>query len=337
MRMKRLREFTASREMSSMLAVPPSEGDCAMPEPDDLPLDDRAIQTWSRRKQLDAEAQRGLLAASQDLTVCCLASLSRLRQRGDAAPRLLAECRLLRITLAERDETIAILRQRIEKIEPRRRPHYSPEARFRILEHARKFLITVEQAAARFLVTSQTLYNWLAELREHPWRRALGSLLKPVPPVRRYANVVRPLARQMKAFGFGGNRMIAATMAQVGWKPSPRSVGRFCKERPRPTTPPPAPATLPPATTLRGRYPNHLWLADITRIPLLFPFFHLHLAVVLDACSRFPLAASLSLFEPSAAAMAALVARAQWRDTAGPGTSSRTRGTSSRPPSSGRR
>jgi len=274
----------------------------------DVPLEDRAILTWSQRKRLDGQAQRALLSASQDLTVCCLASLGRLRQQGDALSRLMAECRRLRIKAAERDETISILRERLKRMEPRRRPHYSPEARFRILEHARKFLLSVEQAAARFLVTPQTLYNWLAELRQHPQRRTLGSLLRPVPPLRRYANVVRSLARQMKAFGFGGNKLIAATLAQVGWKPSPRSIGRFCKEKSRPDTPPVAPR--PRTTTVRGRYPNHLWLADITRVPLLFPFLHLHLAVVLDACSRFPLAASVSRFEPAAAAMVALLEEA---------------------------
>jgi transposase InsO family protein len=49
---------------------------------------------------------------------------------------------------------------------------------------------------------------------------------------------------------------------------------------------------------------------DITRIPLLFPFLHLHLAVVLDAYSRMPLAAGVFLFEPSARDMLSLVIKA---------------------------
>jgi putative transposase len=49
---------------------------------------------------------------------------------------------------------------------------------------------------------------------------------------------------------------------------------------------------------------------DITRIPLLFPFLRLHLAVVLDAYSRMPLAAGVFLFEPSAKATLALLHKA---------------------------
>jgi len=49
---------------------------------------------------------------------------------------------------------------------------------------------------------------------------------------------------------------------------------------------------------------------DITRIPLLIPFLHLHLAVVLDAYSRMPLAAGVFLFEPSARDALSLVLKA---------------------------
>ena len=61
---------------------------------------------------------------------------------------------------------------------------------------------------------------------------------------------------------------------------------------------------------MRGDYPNHLWLVDITRIPTLFPMLWLHLTVVLDACSRLPLAATIRLGEPSAAVAVALLDRA---------------------------
>jgi len=63
-------------------------------------------------------------------------------------------------------------------------------------------------------------------------------------------------------------------------------------------------------TTVRGDHPNHLWLQDITEIPTLFPLLRLHLMVVLDACSRLPLAASLRLTKPSAALAAQLLERA---------------------------
>ncbi|HJX61338.1 MAG TPA: hypothetical protein VJ578_02095, partial [Dehalococcoidia bacterium] len=78
---------------------------------------------------------------------------------------------------------IEILGEHIADREPRRRHRYSPKLRFRVLEHMRKFMLTVDEAARRFYVTAQTIYNWLGELRENPDAQTVGSLLKPVPPI----------------------------------------------------------------------------------------------------------------------------------------------------------
>ena len=100
---------------------------------------------------------------------------------------------------------------------------------------------------------------------------------------------------------------IAETLFRDAWKISARTVGRICKERPLPHEPR---EDMTRPTTVRGDRPNHLWLVDITRIPTLFPFLSLHLMVVLDACSRLPLGATLRLLEPSAAVAVALMDRA---------------------------
>ena len=110
----------------------------------------------------------------------------------------------------------------------------------------------------------------------------------------------------MHALGFGGHALIARTLARHAWKLSPRSVGRFLKERrPTPTTPPP-PSARGNGKRVEARYPNHLWMVDLTRLPTLFPFLKLTLAVVFDAFSRMPLAARSFLTEPSAHAVADL-------------------------------
>ena len=67
---------------------------------------------------------------------------------------------------------------------------------------------------------------------------------------------------------------------------------------------------MPNPTTVRGDRPNHLWLLDITRVPTLFPFLWLHLMVVLDACSRLPLAATVRIGEPSVKTAVSLLGRA---------------------------
>ncbi len=266
-------------------------------------LEDRAFGVWARRRQLPRTAASQLLAATEALTLAALASLARLRE-GAVHARLLAESRRLRIENAELRSESHILRSRLEKLPPRERPHYSPEARFQILAHIRAYLLPLDQAARRFLVTPQTLHNWLSELRHHPDARTIGSLVRPQPPLRRYADVVRRLVRRMKEAGFGSNRQIAMTLARLGWTASRRSVGRFCRETEAPPTPP---EPTKRQTTVYGRYPNHLWLADITRVETVFRIVHLHLAVVLDAFSRMPLQAAVFWSEPSAADVLALV------------------------------
>ncbi len=64
----------------------------------------------------------------------------------------------------------------------------------------------------------------------------MGSLVRPHPPVRRYADVVRQLVHTMRSAGFGGCEKIAQTLARVGWKLSKRSVGRMLKEKPPKTS-----------------------------------------------------------------------------------------------------
>jgi putative transposase len=267
-------------------------------------LEDRALAAWANRRRLPGEAARRLLTVTEALTLSCLVALGRLREAGHTG-RLLADNKRLRMENAELRSQCLILRSRLECIPARHRPHYTPEVRFQILEHMRAFLLSVEETARRVLVTPQTLYNWLRDLALHPAARTIGLLLRPVPPIRRYGNVLRRLVRHMKHLGFGGDRQIAATLARFGWKPSRRSVARFGKERAAP--PPVGPQRSPRPTTVQGLYPNHLWLADITRIPTVFPFLHFHLTLVLDAFSRLPLKAALSCFEPPAQAVLGLV------------------------------
>ena len=276
------------------------------PRPDDdLAL--RAVLACARRRAAPRQAERALLQATEDLTLCSFAAWERQRSEGTTAERLFVELQKARFLLREARDHAQILAARLERVEPRRRRHYTPPLRFRILEHMKTYMLTVEEAARRFLVTPQTLYNWLAEVRRHPDRDTVGSLVRPVPPIRRYSCAVRRLVQQMDQAGFGGKKKIAETLLRNAWKVSARTVGRIRKEPP----PPPGPEKdRARPTTVRGDHPNHLWLQDITEIPTLFPFLKLHLIVVLDACARLPLAASLRLLKPSAADAVQLLKRA---------------------------
>jgi len=272
---------------------------------DDLAL--RAVLASARRRHDPRHAERAFLRAAEDLTLCSVAAWERLRNDGTTAEQLLAQLHQARFLLREARDQIGILLARMARDEPRHRRHYTPPLRFRILEHQRVYMLSTEETARRFGVTAQTIYNWTNELRRRPETTTIGSTVVPVPPIRRFSCAVRRLVRQMSDAGFGGKKKIAEVLLRHSWKLSPRSVGRILRETP----PRPGPAeTEGRATTVRGDHPNHLWLLDITRIPTLFPFLWLHLMVVLDACSRLPLAATVRFGEPSAQAAVTLLGRA---------------------------
>lgn len=284
-------------------SLPPS----AVEADDDLAV--RAVLLSARRRIDDRHAERAFLQATEDLTLCSAAAWERLRQNGTTGEQLFAENQKTLFLLQEALDRADILAARVAKLDPRRRPHYSPQLRFRILEHMRTYLLSVQDAATRFSVTPQTIYNWLDELRRQPDKTTVGSTVVPGPPIRSFSTAVRRLVRQMKRAKFGGKKKIAQILLRSAWKISPRTIGRiFNEER---TTPPPASATepRPRPTTIRGDYPNHLVLIDITRVPTLFPFLYIHIVAVLDAHSRLPLAVTLRLLEPSAATVVAVLER----------------------------
>jgi hypothetical protein len=183
-------------------------------------------------------------------------------------------------------EVVEIPSRRLAKIPERRRPHYCPPHRFRILELKSLLGWSREVAAQVFLVCSNTLFNW--ERSADRTAETVGVDIKPIPPVRRFADVVRELVQTMARLGFGGEDLIAATLARAGWKISARSVRRISKERPL------APAPAPPSATISrpvvARFVHHVWMMDVTIIPTLFGLHQFHAAGVYDAFSRVPLA-----------------------------------------------
>jgi transposase-like protein len=234
------------------VTTPPSPPPFPTEPEDDLPL--RAVLTSARRRLDDRHAERAFLQATEDLTLCSAAAWERLRQNGTTAEQLLAENQKIHFLLQEALDRADILAARLAKLEARRRPHYSPQLRFRILEHMRKFMLSAQDTATRFSVTPQTIYNWLDEIRQHPAATTVGSTVVPVPPIRTFSMAVRRVVRQMEAAGFGGKKKIAETLLRSAWKISPRTIGRILNEGPTPT-PPDARPTEPRIrnTTVRNR------------------------------------------------------------------------------------
>jgi hypothetical protein len=163
-----------------------------------------------------------------------------------------------------------------------------------------------------FRVSSETVLRWEQEALRKPERPKVGSLLKPVPPVRRYCDVVRHLVQTLALAGFPGDRSTASHIARAGLRLSRRTVGRIRKEQPIGPIPHlPSPSAA--CRAVRARFPHHVWMLDLTEIPGLLRFFSFRLAVVVDVFSRLPLAAKVFLSEPSSRDIVRLFAAAARR------------------------
>jgi transposase InsO family protein/DNA-binding transcriptional regulator YiaG len=207
-------------------------------------------------------------------------------------------------------EAAAILGARWDKVPERQRPHYGPEQRFRILR-IRSFLgLSQRETAAMFRLSVETVARWEMEAM-NPGGECPRPLIAPNPPIRRFADVVRAVVKTMELAGFGGNDLIARTLARAGWKLSSRTVGRIRRER-WPSPPPPEAAARVPRA-LRAKRPNHVWMVDLTDVKGLFGLVTFKVAVVFDAFSRMPLSVRVFSKEASAREIARFVSRATKR------------------------
>ena len=275
------------------------------------PCAEKLLASLATHPDLDPDALRALLKATRLLGLSLGTQLAQYRNSGEPLQMAFADVRRLVLVAHGYETASRIHAERWQKVPERRRPHYTPHLRFQILELKSLLGLSQKETAQVFAISTNTVGRWEQEVATNPGKETVGSLVKPNPPVRRYADVVRHLVHTMRSAGFGGCRQIAQTLARAGWKITKRSVGRFLKEKP-PKPPAPVPSTQP-LRVLRARYPNHIWMADITTIPSLFRLFSFKLVVVLDVFSRIPLAAKVFWKDPSARQMGRLIQHAARR------------------------
>jgi transposase InsO family protein/DNA-binding transcriptional regulator YiaG len=258
-----------------------------------------------KRRSLDTLVLRALMKATHLLGLALAERLREYRDSGDSCLGLFAQLKEEALHAALLRETADILAIRWDKLPERQRPHYSPQARFRILRIRALLALSADEAARMFRVSSGTVLRWEREVQAVPDRPTVGSLVKPTPPVRRFADVVRHVVHMLTLAGFPGDASVAAFLARAGWRISRRTVQRIRRKKPFA----PEPAKIEGgARAVRARYPNHVWMMDLTEIPGFLRLFSFRLAVVFDVFSRLPLAARVFLSEPSAVEVARLFA-----------------------------
>lgn len=216
-------------------------------------------------------------------------------RRGAATATILE----LRMALARAEQEITWLMGRLARVPPRHRPHYTSTERWQWLVCKNLHGWSLEDTADHALVTATTVARWQRDTMRCDSNRP--PVARPSPPIRRFADGVRALIQVMDRCGVGGNALIARTLLRAGWRVSPETVRRIRRE---------APMTGPAAASGPGviaTHPNHVWLIDLTSIGGLFRATTFHLAVILDAFARLPIAWRVSSTTPTARQMARLV------------------------------
>lgn len=200
---------------------------------------DRLLRAAMKRRRLDDLALRALMKATHLLGLALAERLRQYRDPGDPALDRFAQLQEQSLHAGLWREAAEILASRWDKIPERRRPHFPPKARFRILRLKALLAWSAEETSSTFRVSTNTILRWEHEVHGEPKRQTAGSLLEPVPPVRRYHDTVRHLVHTLTVAGFPGDRSLAAHLGRAGWKLARRTIQRIRKEKPLVSPQPP--------------------------------------------------------------------------------------------------
>lgn len=128
-------------------------------------------------------ANRVILSAARLLGVAAGTHLGAFRGRDGGYEELKARLDRAELLASLAWRVVGILQARLRKVPDRHRPHYSPAARFEILEIRSLLGWNQSRTAEQFLVADNTIGNW--ERDPSPESRKVGSLARPIPPVTR--------------------------------------------------------------------------------------------------------------------------------------------------------
>jgi len=227
-----------------------------MPHPLDIPLP----RGWTRQVR-SALLHAIALAATAFAAVRSQAAASRSPQR-----RLQADLARANAEIALLKEELAIKDARWSRLLSRRRPHYTPIQRMRILQLRAVRGWTCQQAARRFLIDEQTLRSWMRRLDEEGER----ALVRASEPVNRFPDFVRYLVKQLKTLlPSMGKVRIAQVLARAGLHLGATTVGRILRE-PEPIAKEAFEIEREAAATIRmvtAKHPGHIWHIDLTTVP----------------------------------------------------------------------
>jgi putative transposase len=233
---------------------------------------------------------RALLLVAREIALAHDRWLAQLAGRRPLA----AENAALHETVERQRAQIELLRARLLRLHPRRRPRYRAWERLAILWHRARYGLSVSATARAFVLSVQTVVNWNRDVGS-----GRANLVQAKPPVNKLPDLVREIVHRLKGeWPRWGSRRIAGILAHLGIKASRSTVQRALRERP------PRPAAGARVLPRRGgellaKSPNHVWLVDFTRVGGIFR--SVFVGAVVDAFSRKVLALRVCAVEPTAA------------------------------------
>ena len=182
------------------------------------------------------------------------------------------------------------------QIAPLRRPHYPPAERMAILELRAARGWSLQETADAFQLTAPTIASWMQRVDE----AGADALVQTRVPVNKFPDFVRYVVQRLRVLcPTMGKVKLAQMLARAGLHVGATTIGRMLKDKPLPE--PKAPEEAKSADrVVTSKYPNHVWLVDLTLVPTgaglwcswlpfalpqQWPFCH-WVAVVMDHASR---------------------------------------------------
>jgi hypothetical protein len=159
-------------------------------------------------------------------------------------------------------EELAIKDARWSRLPRRRRPHFSPTQRMRILQVKAARGWSREEAAKVFMIDEETMRLWLRRMDEED-----GNLVRIHEPVNKFPDFVGCLVRQLKVLvPTMGKVRIAHVLARAGLHLGVTTVGRMLRAK-GPVAEEVASSILVKEKRIVAMRPNEVWHVDLTVMP----------------------------------------------------------------------
>ncbi len=198
-------------------------------------------------------------------------ALGHLSDSNHPPVRMGAQLKRLKMENAQLKEMMAIKDARMSRLDPKRRPYYSPTELMRILESKSIAGMSIKQAAETFLVSDITIASWNKRIDEGGHR----ALLQLKHPVNKFPDFVRYIAKRPKAICPElGKKKITQILARAGLHLAVTTVSRFIKDKDQdmPDSQDQVTVKYEKTRVVTAKYPNHLWHVDLSVTPIAIGF-----------------------------------------------------------------